>query len=117
MVLKAEKREFAVIDGIEGGSGELILEMVADKRVNPSNVRLCAHAKLEPGSSIGYHVHNGESEIYYILSGKGLYDDNGTKREVAVGDVTYTPDGEGHSLENIGDCVLEFMAIINADEK
>lgn len=117
MVLKVEKREFSALDGVEGGCGELILEMVADKRVNPSNVKLYAHAKLEPGSSIGYHVHRGESEIYYILSGKGLYDDNGTKREVAVGDVTFTPDGEGHSLENIGDCVLEFMAIINTDEK
>ena len=116
MVLKEKNREFAVLDGVEGGCGELILEMVAGKGVSPSNVRLCAHAKLEPGSGIGYHVHRGESEIYYILSGKGLYDDNGTKREVAVGDVTFTPDGEGHSLENIGDCVLEFMAIINVDE-
>ncbi|MBQ7096580.1 MAG: cupin domain-containing protein [Clostridia bacterium] len=91
--------------------------MVTDKRVNPSNVSLCAHAKLDPGSGIGYHEHYGESEIYYILSGKGLYDDNGTKREVTVGDVTYTPHGQGHSLENIGDCVLEFMAIINTDER
>jgi len=64
---------------------------------------------------VGYHVHHNECELYYILSGKGLYSDNGIMRGVYEGDVTYTPSGEGHSLENIGDDVLEFMALIVKD--
>lgn len=44
---------------------------------------------------IGYHVHDGESETYYILSGRGIFNDNGTVVEVGPGDVTFTGDGEG----------------------
>ena len=30
-----------------------------------------AHVHLLPGHGIGYHVHEKDSEIYYILRGKG----------------------------------------------
>lgn len=115
MVVYNEKRKTVIEIGAEGGKGELILGKIAGGCVDPANVRLYAHAKLEPGAILGYHIHRGESEIYYILSGKGLYSDNGTEREVVAGDVTYTPDGEGHGLVNIGSDVLEFMALIVAD--
>lgn len=115
MVLNKGKRENITENGVEGGVGELFLGKLTDCRVSPANVVLYAHAKLEPGASLGYHIHRGESEIYYILSGKGLYSDNGAERQVEPGDVTYTPDGEGHGLENTGNEVLEFMALIVKD--
>ncbi len=102
-------------NGAEGGRGVLALDKFSSLPELPENLRLYAHAKLEPGATVGYHVHRGESEIYYILSGKGLYSDNGTERNVVAGDVTFTPDGEGHSLENTGDEVLEFMALVVAE--
>ena len=115
MVLKNDKRDFVTEMGAEGGVGKLVLEKITNSAVAPSNVKLYAHAKLEPGATVGYHTHHGESEIYYILSGKGIYSDNGPNREVNVGDVTYTPDGEGHSLENTGNDMLEFIAFIVED--
>ncbi len=74
--------------------------------------RVFAHSTLYPGSAIGYHVHKGESETYYILSGKGKLNDNGQERLLNPGDVAFTGDGEGHGLENIGDEPLEFIALI-----
>ena len=50
-----------------------------------------------------------------ILSGKGIYSDNGTLRMVQAGDVTFTPDGKGHGLTNSGDEDLVFMALIILD--
>ena len=67
---------------------------------------------LEPGCSLGYHEHHGESETYYILSGKGIYSDNGELRMVEAGDMTFTPDGKGHALTNAGEENLVFMALI-----
>lgn len=61
---------------------------------------------------IGYHVHDGESETYYILSGRGIFNDNGTVVEVGPGDVTFTGDGEGHSIEATGDEPIEMIALI-----
>ena len=67
-------------------------------------------------SSRAYHTHEGEGEAYHILQGKGLYNDNGTKYEVHPGDTTFTCDGAGHAIENIGDEDLVFMALILLDK-
>ena len=74
--------------------------------------RVFAHTTVYPGAAIGYHVHNNESEIYYILSGTGKFNDNGRIMEIQAGDVTFTGDGEGHGLEAIGDKPSEMIALI-----
>ena len=74
--------------------------------------RIFAHTTILPGAGIGYHVHNGESETYYIYSGEGEFNDNGALRRVSAGDVTFTADGEGHCLRNTGTEPLEFIALI-----
>lgn len=47
-----------------------------------------------------------------ILSGTGLYTDDGKTYEVHAGDTTYCADGHCHGLENTGDGDLKFMALI-----
>lgn len=74
--------------------------------------RVFAHTTLEPGHSIGYHVHEGESELYYIYSGKAEFNDNGTIEIVESGDTTFTPSGTGHGIKNIGTGPLEIIALI-----
>ena len=74
--------------------------------------RLFNHCTLAPGAEIGWHVHSGDGEIYYILKGHGEYSDNGTIVEVWPGDTTFVGDGEGHSMINTGDEPLEAIALI-----
>lgn len=74
--------------------------------------RVFGHTTVYPNSAIGYHVHTGDSETYYILSGHGRYNDNGTFVEVFPGDVTYCAPGEGHGLECLGDEPVEMIALI-----
>ena len=74
--------------------------------------RLFNHVVLRPGCGIGPHVHHGDSETYYFLKGRGEYSDNGVVRTVKPGDVTWTPDGSSHGVENKGDTELTFMALI-----
>ncbi len=74
--------------------------------------RVFAHTTVLPGSGIGYHVHNGDTEIYYIYSGKGEYNDNGVVTTVTAGDVTFTPSGTGHGIKCIGQEPLELIALI-----
>jgi mannose-6-phosphate isomerase-like protein (cupin superfamily) len=74
--------------------------------------RAFCHSTLEPGCAIGYHVHDKESETYYIYSGQGELNDNGTIVPVSAGDVAFTGAGEGHALKNTGDVPLEFIALI-----
>lgn len=99
-----------------GGAGHVLKkDILGEKELNGRKCRLYAEMTLEPGCSIGYHVHEGESETYYFLSGEGTYDDNGAERPVKAGDVTYTPDQCGHAIKNTGTENLVFMALIIMD--
>lgn len=74
--------------------------------------RMFAHMYLDPGKSIGEHCHEGDNEIFYFLSGTGIYNDNGNLIEVHPGDTAICNLGEKHALENNSDEVLEFIALI-----
>jgi len=109
--------EMKIIEEIcaEKGKGILKLTKMSDYYDKPEKLRNFMLADLEPGASVGYHVHHGESESYYILSGEGIYNEDGKEMPVSVGDVTFTPDGHGHGIENTGSKPLKFIALIIRD--
>ena len=74
--------------------------------------KVFARVALRPGSMAPLHKHEGTFEAFYILAGKGLVNDNGTPAEVKVGDVVFTNDGESHSIKNIGEIDLEYIALV-----
>lgn len=113
MIRRAEEMKVVVNHEMRGGNKDATLTHLYTGEELKGNSRLCSVISLEPGASIGHHIHENEEEIYYILKGKGLVMDDGEPVEVSVGDAILTRDGAGHSIENIGDEDLEFMAIIN----
>ena len=74
--------------------------------------KMFSRVTIKPGCSLGYHEHHGETETYYVLSGTGIYDDNGTEVTIEAGDVTFCKDGDGHGVRNAGDEDLVFAALI-----
>lgn len=104
-ILRAEKKA--------GGKGHVFIEPLLGEKELAGKCGLYAQVTLEPGCSLGYHEHHGESETYYILQGSGIYSDNGTDITVKAGDTTFCPSGEGHGLENTAsEGNLVFMALI-----
>ena len=83
------------IENMAGGQGHVLIKRLLNEKQLNGKCGLYAEVTLEPGCSLGYHEHHNESETYYILSGKGIYSDNGTLRMVKAGDVTFTSDGQG----------------------
>lgn len=106
------ERSRKVIEKRFGGKGHLISDSILTANETSGGCRMYSEITLEPGCSLGVHPHNGETETYFILSGKGLYNDNGKEYEVSSGDVLFCGDGESHALENIGDTDLKFVALI-----
>ena len=76
------------------------------------NARMFAEVILKPGCSIGYHQHESETEYYFILSGTGIVNDDGTEVQVKQGDSVITGNGAFHSIKNTGSVPLVFHAII-----
>ena len=74
--------------------------------------RLFSLITLEPGCSIGFHIHEKDSELFYINRGVAEYNDNGTNVTLSAGDVTICPKGSGHGIANRSDSVVEVIAVI-----
>lgn len=60
---------------------------------------------LHRGAGIGLHRHD-KDEIYYVVSGRGVYVLDGVAREVGPGDAMLTRPGSTHALEQAGDADL-----------
>jgi len=71
-----------------------------------------AMMQLQPGSSIGYHQHEGDMELYLILDGTARTSDNGTEETLNPGDLLVTKDGESHNLVNETIEPVTFLAVI-----
>ncbi len=106
---QAKVVEKQMFDGAGTAKMRLILETNEEMY---QKGRVFNHVFLEPGCEIGWHIHRGDGETYYILKGIGEYSDNGNLVTVEPGDVTFVDDGQGHSLKNIGEETLEAIALI-----
>lgn len=100
-----------------GGEGTLKNVHFLDKEDAAGAGRLFVKSTLSPGSSIGNHTHKGDFEVYYILSGKALVDDNGQMVELGAGDSILTKNASSHSIKNNGDVDLEYIALILFDQE
>ena len=101
-----------IVSELMGGNGDINRMHFLSKDELHGAGRLFAFHQLKPTDSIGYHEHNDEQECYIIVKGTALYNKNGTETEISEGTVTLCPSGEGHSIKNIGDDVLEFIGLI-----
>ncbi|WP_258358686.1 cupin domain-containing protein [Moorella sulfitireducens (nom. illeg.)] len=114
MIRRAQEIREETFTGFRGGQGEVKIAHILEANKNEFNDkgRLFARFTLAPGASIGWHQHNGDFETYYILSGQGTVNDNGTETTVKAGDMVLTRNGEYHSIINTGEEDLVFIALI-----
>lgn len=115
MINRANTNGREVRHEMRGGQGDIILEALAAKASLPVGVRLFSKLIIAPGCSIGKHVHEGETELFYFASGKGRVWDDDAVLEVSAGDTMTTASGHSHSVENTGDEDLVLIAFIVLD--
>lgn len=110
-ILKKDQME-EVRPHMVGGEGECTVRQFLPVDCAYGAGRLFAVNTLEPGCSVGYHKHQGEYEVYYILEGVGHVVDDGEEYDLAAGDMMQCRDGFSHSIENRSDKPLRFLALI-----
>ena len=114
-MIKTKKELIGSLEYDQNGEVSFSFSNLADFPGRNPKLRTFNLIELGAGGEVDFHVHEGEFESYYILSGKGLYNDNGQEIEVEPGTVTFTPSGEGHGIKNIGKETLKFIALIVLD--
>ena len=111
MIRRANEMTPDIMKNMRGGKGEVeVLRVLKDDEFHGKG-RLFGKITLKPGTSIGLHQHV-ECEAFYVISGEGLYNDNGKEKKVNTGDLLYVDNKESHSIENNGTVNLELMAMI-----
>lgn len=97
---------------MRGGEGTVKMCHLLTGDALPPHCRLMGTITLDPGCSIGSHVHEDECEIFHFTQGCGRFLDNGAWVDVAAGDTTTTGYGETHSIQNNGTQPLVLTAVI-----
>lgn len=109
MILDYTTMETTHIPNFLGGDGTLHAQMRVDE------LGKILKGVLDPGSSIGWHIHETSSEIIYILSGTGRVLCDGAYEALGPGSCHYCPRGHEHSLINDspeGGEDLTFFAVV-----
>ena len=112
VIKKKSDLNITEIEGLRGGVGKLKMIEILSKDELQNEGKLFSRVILEKNSSIGLHRHVNDFEVYYILKGIGLVEEESGTYTVNEGDVVYTCDGEQHSLLNVGDSELEMLAVV-----
>lgn len=74
-----------------------------------SNIRFFRYMVLPANTSIGFHKHGDNEELYIILKGNGLMKVNDEEFEVKPGDVIINQPFDSHGLTNTSDCDMEIL--------
>ena len=75
-------------------------------------VEAAGRTMLEPGSSIGAHLHADTSELYLILEGHGTGILDGERFPVGPGDLFVVHRGHTHGLENGPGSRMVFLGVV-----
>ena len=106
MIFDFEKMDFDKKTEFLGGKGEFFI------RSHKDSMNYIMSDGLAPGASIGYHKHETNSEIMYIIKGSGkvLYDNQ--EMRIEEGQCHYCPKGHFHCLMNDSGSDLYFFAVV-----
>jgi mannose-6-phosphate isomerase-like protein (cupin superfamily) len=112
MIKRNTDMQREVRERMRDGTGSVEIVHIYRAEELRGKTRLFARLRLPPGSSIGFHTHDGEEEVYYILQGAATVMEQGVTSSVGPGDAVLTGGGGGHSIANKGDEQLELLAVI-----
>ncbi len=94
MLFEYDKIPETIIPNFKGGEKEAIAKMYSD------GLNRIMLGRLKPGASIGLHTHETNSEIVYIISGRGIVIIDGETEELYPGICHYCPKGHTHTMIN-----------------
>lgn len=109
MIIDFDKIEEVANPQFKGGDGTTFF------RTSYDGMNKIMRGRLDVGCSIGYHLHETNSEIIYIISGEArCLTDEGEER-LSAGMSQYCPKGHGHGLANASTSQpLVFFAVVTA---
>jgi len=102
---------------IHGGKGLIGSRTIWDWRDFRNNYGYLTHYLMPPGTSIGYHRHDGIEEVYIVMNGNGRITADDQAADVCPGDAVLNGLGGSHGIYNNTNEFLEILAVAVCMEK
>jgi quercetin dioxygenase-like cupin family protein len=102
MIKTADQQQVRVRENMRGGEGALVFHDFLTPEGAFGAGKLFSRTVIPAGASIGAHRHDGEFEVYYLLSGEADVLDDGEWVALKAGDVHVCASGETHAIRNNG---------------
>lgn len=100
------------VDAVHEGTGMLEChDMLMGHNKEGAGFKFVHDNILEPGATIGEHMHHDDEEMYIILSGHGIMIEDGVQHEINAGDLSLITSGHSHGLINSTDSPMHFLVI------
>ena len=107
MKLNFDEFEKKAIPNFKGGEGVFHIQGYNDGRVMINDIH------IEPGTYNGMHKHIRNCEVIYVIEGElTIKNEDGTEEHLVAGDVTYCPEGTGHSVIGAGNGPVHILGIV-----
>jgi mannose-6-phosphate isomerase-like protein (cupin superfamily) len=101
----------ALLLGNHGGEGELYWKRLVTGGHMHGAWESFEYARIEPGGSVGTHLHSRTEEVYVVIAGEGVLTVDGEQTVMRAGDAVVTPLNSAHAFKNTGPGPLEFLVI------
>lgn len=97
---------------VRNGPGTYQITMLANAEELEGRAHEMTMAVIQPGCGSGYHTHDKNCEICFVLDGELEARDDDTIAIITAGDVTITKNGHGHCLLNKTDRPATIISLI-----
>lgn len=106
MIIDFSKITPNIVQNMRNGEGNVKLVKFVDE------VNTIVRITIQKDCSIGWHIHENDQEVIYVISGKGICIEDDKQYELEKGLANYCGKGKNHSIKNIYDEDLELFAVI-----
>jgi len=93
------------------GTGPYELYEIWKKSDFKSDIDFIDRVVIPPNSTIGYHQHKNNEEMYIVLEGEGEMTLNGKKVKITKGDMILNSQNDSHGLVNHSNSNIDLLVI------
>jgi len=112
MIRLRQEQRVERAEKLHDGEGAVEIRHIVEREDHSHrHLKTMARVTVNPGDVIGYHTHEGKTEIIYILEGRALYYD-GTERILEPGDAAIVSENDGQAIRCADDQPMTYLAVI-----
>lgn len=112
MIRRLQDQRVVRVEKPHDGEGAIEMRHIVEAEHHKNlHLKTMARITVRPGDAVGYHTHEGVTEIVYILEGRALYFD-GAERILEPGDAAIVAEKDGQSIRCADDQPMTYMAVI-----